>query len=217
MNSLRTRERDTTSKIFQRNLAMMHLHISMAWIMYTLSCWRYIVCITHYKTHLYPYNVPLNAFEENTNRTLKAFRMLMRSEHSFGNRIFLTEGRIIVQTKGQAKEKTKKYRKQMELYKSLLLFFFPSKDKRIRTLFTLCAFKSSKFICALRRNLRKIETFYISFKWPWRTSNEISMVASHHSNGSKFKMDYKWFIASIVRKMFTKQNIHEKKVNIFYL
>lgn len=30
----------------------------------------------------------------------------MRSEHSFGNRIFLTEGRIIVQTKGQAKEKT---------------------------------------------------------------------------------------------------------------
>lgn len=55
--------------------------------------------------------------------------MLMRSEHSFGNRIFLTEGRIIVQTKGQAKEKTKKYRKQMELYKSLLLFFFPQRTK----------------------------------------------------------------------------------------
>lgn len=54
----------------------------------------------------------------------------MRSEHSFGNRIFLTEGRIIVQTKGQAKEKTiKKYRKQMELYKSLLLFSFPQRTK----------------------------------------------------------------------------------------
>lgn len=65
--------------------------------------------------------------EKKNRLTLKAFRVLMRSEHSFGNRIFLTEGRIIVQTKGQ--ERQKNIENKWNYINHCCCFFSPQRTK----------------------------------------------------------------------------------------
>lgn len=110
----------------------------------------------------------------------------------------------MVQTKGLRAKKGKKMRgekieNEQNQYKSLCVF----RDKKMRMLFLLCAFKSADFYAFYQEEISarneterekrpRLRIFIFSFKWPWNLQRKLD--GGIATEIVQLEMDCEWFI-----------------------